>query len=252
MKTLNARLVVVMLVALLPSNSASVTFKHQQLRHSRVRAAYSEKEAGIRGLFQSRSIAYPPGRILLRVFKLDQVLELWAGSVRDGRMELLKQYPVCYSSGDPGPKRRQGDNQVPEGFYTIEQFNPVSNFHLSLKVSYPNSSDRVLGGRANLGGDIFIHGNCVSIGCVAITDDLIKEVYVIAVEARAAGQTAIPVHIFPARFDQGGVSKLLKRFPEQSPLWPFWRNLKEGYDFFESRRKLPVIAIARDGRYSFR
>jgi murein L,D-transpeptidase YafK len=240
------------LIEVMSPATPSISFKRQQMGYPRVRTAFAEKEAGVKQLFASRNLAYPPRRVFVRVFKLDRVLELWASGADSGRFELIKAYPICYSSGDAGPKRRQGDNQVPEGFYTIEQFNPFSNFHLSLKVSYPNRSDRILGGGANLGGDIFIHGNCVSIGCVAITDDLIKELYVIAVEARSAGQTQIPVHIFPTRMNDRGLAALRRSNPEGNALWTFWLNLKEGHDYFESRRGLPVVDIDRTGRYVYK
>src|SRR5690606_11025729 len=99
------------------------------------------------------------------------------------KFTLVKTYPVCSSSGLPGPKRKKGDRQTPEGFYHIDRFNPQSAFHLSLGINYPNSSDKILG-HSDPGGDIFIHGSCVTIGCVPLTDDLIKEVYVLAVEAK--------------------------------------------------------------------
>jgi murein L,D-transpeptidase YafK len=162
---------------------------------------------------------------------------------------LLKEYPVCATSGRLGPKRQQGDGQIPEGFYFINGFNPVSNFHLSLRINYPNESDRILGVRGHLGGDIFIHGDCVTIGCVPITDDGIKEVYLIAVEARSAGQTRIPVHIFPARLDDEGLGKLERDCADQPNLPEFWRNLKDGFDSFEKHHKLPRMRVTRDGKY---
>ncbi len=109
--------------------------------------------------------------ILLRAYKQESELELWAKNKKDKQYTLLKTYKICASSGTLGPKRKQGDIQVPEGFYVIDRFNPVSNFYLSLGVSYPNASDKILGVKGALGGDIFIHGNCVTIGCLPISDD---------------------------------------------------------------------------------
>jgi murein L,D-transpeptidase YafK len=96
----------------------------------------------------------------------------------------IKTYTVCATSGLIGPKRMQGDLQIPEGFYYIDRFNPYSNFYLSLGINYPNTSDRILGDKNNLGGDIFIHGDCVTIGCLPITDSEIKELYIFCVEAK--------------------------------------------------------------------
>ncbi|HWP45014.1 MAG TPA: L,D-transpeptidase family protein [Blastocatellia bacterium] len=216
-----------------------------------MRAAAAEKAARIKEMFRRKGINFPPDSILLRVFKRERVLELWARDSKADRFELVKQYAVCSSSGQLGPKRRQGDGQIPEGFYQVDRFNPVSNFHLSLGIDYPNRSDRILGGAGDLGGDIFIHGGCVTIGCVPITDEGIKELYLIAVEARSSGQTAIPVHIFPSRLDEAGMRRLEREYAGDGRLIEFWRNLKEGFDLFESRRKLPVVRVDRRARYAF-
>jgi murein L,D-transpeptidase YafK len=162
---------------------------------------------------------------------------------------LFKTYDICYYSGELGPKRKQGDGQVPEGFYKIEAFNPYSNYHLSLRVSYPNASDKIIG-KVNLGGDIMIHGNCVSIGCVPITDTYIKELYILAVEAKNGGQDNIPIHIFPGKLDKKGMEFLNGKYPENS-LQNFWKNLKNGYDYFEENKKLPKIEVDKSGKYVF-
>jgi murein L,D-transpeptidase YafK len=225
-------------------------FKDQQLKHARVRAAAAEKEGAIRELFGRQNLCYPPRRIFLRVFKKERTLELWAGQ-KDGSYARLKEYAICASSGSLGPKRREGDGQVPEGFYVISAFNPRSNFHLSLRVNYPNESDSILGAQGRLGGDIYIHGDCVTIGCVPLTDEGIKELYVIAVEARSAGQQEIPVHIFPARMDAAGMRALERDYAGNQTLWDFWLNLKEGFDIFEKHRKLPGVRVNANGRYIF-
>jgi murein L,D-transpeptidase YafK len=227
--------------------TSAQNFKSQQLKFARVQTAIAEKGEAVKKLFVAKNLAYPPREIFLRVFKRQGVLELWAN--HQGRYELVKEYKICAASGELGPKRKQGDNQVPEGFYSIDRFNPLSNFHLSLGVNYPNEADKILGARGNLGGDIFIHGNCVSIGCMAITDDQIKEVYVIAVEARAAGQSSIPVHIFPTRMNSQGMQGLQKEAAQNQTLLNFWRNLKEGYDSFENNHRLPAVTVDRQGRY---
>lgn len=225
-------------------------FKAQQAKFSRVQTAIAEKEASVKKLFAERKLAYPPTEIFLRTFKREQVIELWVNDV--GRYHLLKEYAVCAASGGLGPKRRQGDNQVPEGFYYVERFNPMSNFYLSLGLNYPNEADKMLGARGNLGGDIFIHGDCVSIGCMAIQDEQIKELYLIAVEAKSAGQERIPIHVFPARMHAKGMKRLEREAAGNAPLLAFWQNLKEGFDIFENDRRLPVVSVDRQGRYLYK
>jgi murein L,D-transpeptidase YafK len=221
-------------------------FLQQQLAEPRVRAAFDRHEKAIHQLFENHAVTYPPRQILLRVFKEERELELWARDSAD-KFALIKTYPICASSGAPGPKRREGDGQVPEGFYTVSAFNPRSRFHLSLQLDYPNASDRKLG-RKPLGSDVFIHGDCVTIGCVPITDDQIEELYVIAVATRDYGGGEIPVQSFPARMTGAKLTELYKARPA---LAGFWRNLAEGYAWFEREHVSPKITVDKAGRYHF-
>jgi murein L,D-transpeptidase YafK len=141
-------------------------------------------------------------------------LELWALDNTGDSYTLVHTYAICATSGVLGPKRKFGDVQVPEGFYELDWFNPQSNFFLSLHISYPNSADRILGSHANPGGDIFLHGNCVTIGCMPITDEGIKEVYWLAVEVHAAGQRHIPIEIFPRELTEVGIQIACKKSSE--------------------------------------
>jgi murein L,D-transpeptidase YafK len=239
--------ILIFVMTLFTEQTAAQQFRLQQTKFPRVQTAMKEKGETVKSLFAAKNLSYPSKEIFIRVFKRDGILELWSRAV--DKFVLVKTYKICAASGEVGPKRRQGDNQVPEGFYYIDRFNPVSNFYLSLGVNYPNESDRILGAGGNLGGDIFIHGNCVSIGCMAITDDQIKELYLIAVDARAAGQNRIPVHIFPAKMHQAGMKRLTTEAAQNQTLLNFWRNLKEGYDAFENNRRLPSVTVDRQGRY---
>jgi murein L,D-transpeptidase YafK len=239
--------ILIFAMTLLTDQTSAQNFKSQQAKFARVQTAMSEKSDTVKKLFASKNLPYPSKEIFLRAFKGEGILQLWSRAA--GKFELVKEYKICAASGTLGPKRRQGDSQVPEGFYYIDRFNPVSNFYLSLGVNYPNEADRILGARGNLGGDIFIHGNCVSIGCMAITDDQIKELYLIAIDAKAAGQNRIPVHIFPVKMNQNGMKKLAGEAQRNQTLLSFWRNLKEGYDIFENNHRLPGVTVDRQGRY---
>ena len=132
--------------------------------------------------FERQRVDYPPAHVWLVALKEEKRLELWAGR-REPRH--VKDYDIQAASGVAGPKRRQGDLQVPEGLYRILWLNPNSSYHLSMKVDYPNEYDRArarLDGRTNLGGDIFIHGRAVSIGCLAMGDPAIEELFVLAAD----------------------------------------------------------------------
>jgi murein L,D-transpeptidase YafK len=225
-------------------------FVKSQLRNDRVLAARYEKRFAIKQLFRDRGIGYPAEEVFVRIFKRERVLELWARPAGQDTFALLKSYEICALSDKLGPKRVQGDMQTPEGFYYIDDFNPRSGFHLSLHIDYPNRSDRLLG-RENLGGDIFIHGGCKTEGCMAVTDENIKEIYWIAVEARDNGQTRIPVHIFPTRLNDNNMAQLVNVFEKEPDLLRFWSNLKPGYDFFAEHKRLPEFTVNPRGRYQY-
>jgi murein L,D-transpeptidase YafK len=232
----------------LPTASA---FALEQLRHSRVLEARLATRHTIKRLFHERGISYPAAEIFLRIFKRERALELWVRPTDGTRFELLKTYDVCAMAGELGPKRKQGDNQTPEGFYAISYFNPRSDFHLSLHIDYPNRRDRAAGADGvKLGGDIFIHGGCLSEGCLAITDEGIRELYWLAVEARSVGQRRIPVHIFPARLGTADLALLQGAFSARPELGRFWATLKAGYDYFEEHRRIPAIAVNGNAEYA--
>lgn len=227
-------------------------FTRSQLRNPRVLKARLDARFSVKRLFHAARVTYPAAEIYLRAFKRERMLELWARPVGGDTFTLLKTYDICAISGDLGPKRRQGDEQVPEGFYQIDLFNPVSEYNLSLHVNYPNAVDRARPDRGgNLGGDIYVHGGCESIGCLAMTDEGIKELYWISVEARAAGQSRIPIHIFPARLDEANFARLAKAYSGQPVVTRFWSDLRTGYDYFEQHRRLPQVTAGADGRYRF-
>lgn len=231
-------------------NPLNGSFQEEQNRFPRVRAARNHAQLRLEKHFEKAGLAYPPKRIFLRVFKLEAECELWADNQADGPLVKIKTYAICASSGELGPKRREGDLQVPEGYYHIGAFNPWSNFHLSLKINYPNDSDRILGDRRRPGGDIFIHGSCVTIGCIPLRDDPIEEIYLAAVDARASGQARVPVHIFPCRMQ--GLRPETERLASTNPdLQAFWENLRAGFDYFETRHLLPRISVDSRGRYHF-
>ncbi|MFC2173015.1 murein L,D-transpeptidase family protein [Acidobacteriota bacterium] len=236
---------------LFASQSGAATFTMEQNRYERYRSAVAEKEKALKLLFRQQGVSYPPQDVFLRAFKQERKLELWAKDAKNVEFKKIRTYDFCAVSGKLGPKRREGDLQIPEGFYHIDRFNPASKFHLSLGINYPNASDRIRSDKQYPGGDIFIHGSCVTIGCIPVTDDKIKEIYIAAVAARSNGQSAIPVHIFPSRLNQDGFDKLQGSFSRRQDLLGFWQELKVGFDYFERHRKLPRMHIDKNGKYLF-
>jgi murein L,D-transpeptidase YafK len=181
--------------------------------------------------------------IFIRIFKNSMEFEVWIKS--DNKFRLFKTYEICtYGSGTLGPKLRQGDGQAPEGFYFVTpgRLNPVSNFHLSFNLGYPNKYDRI---HMRTGGDLMVHGNCVSIGCYAMTNAGIEEIYAIADAAFQREQSFFRVHIFPFRMNKANMEKY-----KESEWIDFWTNLKEGYDFFEKNKIPPNVEVV-DKKYTF-
>jgi murein L,D-transpeptidase YafK len=178
----------------------------------------------------------PQSPIFIRVFKEESELEIWKQRA-DGRFYHLKTYPICNWSGDLGPKVKYGDRQAPEGFYTVSrsQMNPNSNYHLALNLGYPNAYDKSL---QRTGEFLMIHGKCKSAGCYAMTDALIEEIYGIARESFMGNNDSFQVHAFPFRMTAENMARHANH-----EAYPFWRTLKEGYDYFELTRQVPTVAV---------
>ncbi len=141
---------------------------------------------------REHGIDWPPKRLTLLAFKQERSLEVW-GANAEGAFARLGRYRILAASGRGGPKRRQGDKQVPEGFYRLPELNPNSAYHLSIRVDYPNTEDSLNAAIPfeKMGGDIYIHGSDVSIGCLAIGDDAIEELFCLAAQVPASGRRII-------------------------------------------------------------
>ncbi|TDO21831.1 L,D-transpeptidase-like protein [Pedobacter duraquae] len=223
---------------------AQSSFKTDQLAFERVKTAYADQWENIDKQLIAAGM-HAPFQIYLAAFKKEKQLELWIKGAGALEYRLFRTYAFCASSGILGPKLKEGDKQTPEGFYHINVFNPESKFFLSLGINYPNSVDLFRSGNENPGGDIYIHGKCETVGCIPLTDEKIKEVYALAVEAKAAGQDAIPVHIFPFRMSDQNLNAEVKFCPEQKQ---FWQNLQSVYTWFSKKKNLPVI-LEGSGKY---
>ncbi len=181
--------------------------------------------------------------IFIRVFKEDRQVEIWLRPRAEREYRLYRTYPTLFS-GRLGPKLAEGDGQAPEGFYRVsrEGLNPISTFHLAFNLGYPNEFDHVLG---RTGSWIMMHGGTQSIGCFAMTDPVIEEIYLLAEGALRAGQPEFFVHVFPFRMTDARMKAAA------GDEWlPFWENLREGYELFEQNRVPPVAAV-REQRYVF-
>ncbi len=179
--------------------------------------------------------------IFIRIFKAESELEIWLRSAN--RFVLLDTYPICHWSGTIGPKIHEGDKQTPEGFYEVtrQQLHLIGRHPRSLNLGFPNAFDKSM---QRTGSYILVHGGCSSIGCFAMTNTVIAEIYDLAERALKSGQDRVQVHVFPFRMTAANMHR------HAGSEWaPFWTNLKEGYDAFEQTKLPPQVGIC-DKRYS--
>ena len=224
-------------------------FRDEQFSSERVKTAWKKYGDTLKIVLSKQGVAWPTCSVFLRAFKSQNDLELWARNNSSEEYRHIKTYRICAISGSLGPKRQQGDKQVPEGFYFIDDFNPHSEYHLSLEINYPNYSDQAQTKGGRPGGNIFIHGGCLTVGCLPMGDDGISELYTACLGAKLNGQEHIPVHIFPTRMTEKGVSYLKNAYPENSERQQFWATLKSGFDYFEQNHQIPPVLYGADGKY---
>ncbi len=179
--------------------------------------------------------------VFIRIFKAESELEIW---MRSGtRFVLLDIYPICHWSGTIGPKTHEGDKQTPEGFYEVtrQQLHLIGRHPRSLNLGFPNSFDK---SQQRTGSYILVHGGCSSVGCFAMTNTVIAEIYELTERALKGGQDRVHVHVFPFRMTDANM-----RAHASSEWLPFWTNLKEGYDAFEESKQPPQVGVC-EKRYN--
>ncbi|MEM9282575.1 MAG: L,D-transpeptidase family protein, partial [Verrucomicrobiota bacterium] len=192
--------------------------------------SFQDEETGYPDFWDFEKVGRP---VFIRIIKNDNregILEVWLENPKSEEFEWFQSYQIAYYSGDLGPKRAEGDFQAPEGFYYVSpgRLNPRSSYHLSMDIGYPNAYDR---GWGYTGGHLMIHGKAVSIGCFAMTDDSIEQIYTLVYAAFQSGQSIVRVHCFPFEMTEEQM-----RENEDSPHDPFWLELKGGWDWFEEKR----------------
>jgi len=232
------------------SVSTFSSFIEYQKTFTRPADVFNRKVDTIAKQFAKKGLKWPAKYVYLRSFKYDSQLEVWVKNERTEPFKLFKTYKVCALAGTLGPKRMEGDYQVPEGFYYINEFNAKSTYHLSLGLNYPNVSDRILSDSFQPGGDIYIHGSCVTVGCIPLTDPMIEEVYILTAHAKDQGQDFIPVHIFPIRYN---VKRSLEYFEKLTKddiqLQQFSTKLEDAFNYFEKYKQVPIVMVTERGEY---
>jgi murein L,D-transpeptidase YafK len=250
---MNRIVITVLALVICITGFAQPSFLDVQKTNARFAAAVKQKEDTLQKQFAAAGLQWPPKEIYLRSFKYDSQLEVWVRNSDNEQFKLFKSYRICALAGSFGPKRLEGDYQVPEGFYHINKFDPRSEYHFALGINYPNVSDKIVSDSMNQnpGGGILIHGSCVTVGCIPIMDEPIEEVYIIAANAKSNGQDFIPVHIFPMRYSNSkSMDFFNKTVKDDDGIKHFAAQLKLVYDYFEEHKKLPLICIDKKGNYT--
>lgn len=240
-----------LLTCLWLSTALAGPFLETQRAQPRARAALAEHTESVRAAFEAQGAAWPPRGLLLVAYKLEGELEVHAPAVRGTRWVHVETIPVCAASGVLGPKSRQGDLQVPEGFYEIDHLNPRSQFHLSLHVNYPNQADRRrIPAGVPPGDAIMVHGNCVTIGCLPLEDGPISRLYAVAAHVRDRGARTFPIHIHPCRYDQPACRMAMQVAALADPALPaFWAQLQLGWQALRSTGRPPTMLPTAAGGY---
>lgn len=232
-------------------STAQSKFLDFQKKHEKVQIAILNKEDFIVNKLTEKNISLNELNILIVAYKYEKEVVIFAKNETDTTYQKIETYKVCHSSGILGPKRKYRDGQVPEGFYYVDRFNPESSYHLSFGINYPNISDKRKSKAKNLGGNIFFHGSCVTIGCLPMTDDKIEEIYLYTVHAKNNGQEKIPVYIFPFKMNERNFNQVKKDYALKTDLLSFWTTLKIGYDTFNKDKKTLKFSINKKGDYIF-
>lgn len=241
----------VILILLLSLSTGMIpdSFRKKQMGYTRVREAYADKGKAVVKTLAEHGISRDSLRIYLRAFKTEKKIEVWAKNICDSCFVLVRELDICDMSGTVGPKRRYKDLQVPEGFYHICELNPYSKYFLSMRINYPNASDSIRGVQGHLGNEIFIHGECISSGCLAITNERIKELFIYCIEAYNSEQEKIEMTIFPARLNDNVYSRLIAGYRKDKDKTSLWADLKKSYDLFQKNKVPPVIRFLPDGNH---
>lgn len=211
---------------------------------SREASAAKRTSPGIQAGLRASGVSPAGLEVFVRAFKLEGEVEAWVRSPGTGWRH-FKTYRMCAVSGLPGRKRIEGDGQIPEGVYRVAGFNDRSSHHMSMRIDYPNMADKFWSDSSRPGGEIYIHGGCVTVGCIPITDRSIEELYTLARMSSAPVQ----VHIFSIRFSSPKNWERLHTYAYVREDIDFQSQMRAVYDHFEVKRELPAVLVDTSGRY---
>lgn len=224
-------------------------FLDQQLKYPRVQKAFEMHQNTILAALREKGVNPHNFEIYLRAFKFEKIFEIWVRDLSQDTFIHYQTIPFCNMSGDLGPKRKQGDGQIPEGLYQITNFNPLSDYFLSMRVNYPNEADKFWADKTHPGGDIYIHGGCETIGCIPITDKEMGQLYVISIMSRNNNNNDFPIHIFPSKMTTPIMKYLLNKPGVNEDFKNVWNGIQPVYQYFQKYKKIPNHYVDEEGNY---
>lgn len=224
-------------------------FLDQQLKYPRVQKAYEMHQNTILTTLRKKGVNPHNFEIYLRAFKFEKTFEIWVRDLSQDTFIHYQTIPFCNMSGDLGPKRKQGDGQIPEGLYQVTNFNPLSDYFLSMRLNYPNEADKFWVDKAHPGGDIYIHGGCETIGCIPITDEEMGQLYVISIMSRNNNNNDFPIHIFPSKMTTPIMKYLLNKSGANDDFKNVWKGIQPVYQYFQKHKKIPYHYVDEKGYY---
>lgn len=242
--SINTVILMCFFTSMLFAQVKNLAFKTCQLKNQKVKDAYDTKWNMLKAEMKGSKINADEFDIYIRALKADKVVEVWMRNKSEVKYHLFKTYAIC--SNGLESNNSDVENQMPEGFYQIELFNPKSNYYLSMQINYPNNSDIMLNKKDNAYDEIMLNGDCATINGLSMTNDAIKELYVLCLEVRNRNKP-IYIDIYPTKLSDENF-KMLEANHSKSQL-SFWKTLKPMYDYFEENKLLPGISLDKKGHY---
>jgi murein L,D-transpeptidase YafK len=223
------------------------TYKEQQLMHEPVKKAYQLYEADILANLKKKEIKPATLDVLLRVYKEERMVELWAKNKTDSAYVLTDQFAITSLTVHLGPKKTEHDHQISEGFYYIDKLNPLTPLPMSTRINFPNVADKIIQGNPDLKGSVSICNEEKAKGNIQLAKNDLQKLYVYLVETKNNGTVYIPIHIFPFRMTADNMEMKTKQYSEDLALIRFWLNIEPGYSLFEESHQLPEYSFSRGG-----
>lgn len=242
------KIILILFILNLYIKAINQTFIENQKKYQQVAEAIHDKQSTVEVILSANNLAIDNFELYIRIFKKERQLELWGKSIKEKKWQLLNIYNLCIQVPNLGPRLNKID-ELPEGIYYVENFEPQSGLYLAIKINYPNTIDNYYIKNNTSMPSVHICGQCFSSGNFGVGESNIKEIYLFTIYATSNGQSRIPVHIFPCRMNETNYNLLIQN---EKKYENFWKGLSAIYSFFENNKIIPDIILNSDGTYGIK